>query len=130
MRAFAGLAGVSLLAAASFGLGSWWVALRLDPAAGGVALFAGTACALIGSLVASVLPSAFVHAPPAHFVGAIVANLALRLFVTLVVALLVAPLLGSQRDAVLIWTGIAQLVVLAADTYALTRLARRLGTEA
>jgi hypothetical protein len=87
------------------------------------ALWSATAAALIGAWAGSIAPLVCLPRPPMQFVAGYFLGLGTRFVVTLLLTLAAYGLAPELAwNALLIWAGLAQAVLLAVDTTVLLRL--------
>lgn len=114
-------AGVALLLA----LVGYWPTASHAGSAGVAAMLVGIGVSLVGGWTGSLATIAYLRKPPREHPNGILLGLAVRFAVTLALAL--AVWLGGpfQRLPLLLWVGIAQLVILLVDVLGLVGLLKR-----
>lgn len=105
-------------------LAGYWPTASQSGAAGVTALLIAVAAALVGSWAGSVAPLWMIGAAPQQFVAAYFLGLGARFALTLLAALVLPAVLDVPRTPLLLWVGIAQVVLLAIDTVYLGLLVR------
>lgn len=115
LQTFLRLGAYSVSAAALFLALGYPLAAQLGGAAWVDALPWGLACALLGSLAAAVAPARAARSAAQTLAAAVLANLVIRFFLALTLALLLRAAAPVDADALLIWVGLAQTALLIVD---------------
>lgn len=121
---FAKLAAASTCVALVFAGLSFGPASMIGGPDGAAAMGFATLAALIGSFAAAVPPAYTFHGSAQSFAYAALFGLGIRFLVTISVAMGIRALTPSLGGSLLVWTGVSQMVLLAADVYVLVRLSR------
>ena len=124
-RAFAQIAGAAALTAVALALVGYFPTVAQAGQAGAAAMGLGIGIALLGAWLGSLVPFFFLHRPLREFPLGILAGLGVRFAATLGLAVGVNALHAVPEQPLLIWVGIGQVVILAADMIGLLRVARQ-----
>lgn len=127
LAVFGGLASWSIIAAMAFAVAAWPIAERIGGSDQVMAAMVGLTVALVGSLIGSVIPAAAIRQPPQALAAAMLGDIMARFFVMLMLAIVLRDVVGG--NAMLVWLGLAQLVLLVVDVAALVRVAKKVTTR-
>ena len=125
VAAFLRVALTSAAAAITLALIGYWPTVSHAGSAGVAAMLAGIGVSLAGGWIGSLATIAYLRKPPREHPNGILLGLVVRFAVTLALAL-AAWLAGPfERLPLLLWVGIAQLVILLVDVLGLVGLLKR-----
>ena len=127
--AFARLAGLSAATAVGLALVGCWPTAVQAGYAGVQAMLVGIGISLVGGWAGVVPTIAYLSKPPREHPTGILLGLGVRFGVTMVLMLAVWLSDVLPEAPLLLWIGVAQLVILAIDVYGLTNLLKRAAKE-
>jgi hypothetical protein len=127
---FVRIAAVSTAAAVLLALIGYWPTAAQAGSAGVIAMLAGIGISLIGAWAGAAPTIAFLRRPPREHSTGILAGLGVRFAVTLGLAVALVVTGAFSNVPLLLWVGVAQLVILAVDVLGLAGVLKRAARDA
>jgi hypothetical protein len=126
LAAFFRLAAASLATSVGLALIGWYPTTALGAPDADRAMWTGIAVALAGGWAGVLAPVAVLGGSAATLAYATLAGLGVRFFVTVTAALVIRKLGSLPVTPLMLWVGLAQLVILAVDMIGLVRIVRKI----